>query len=560
MIRNLSRLLASFTKHKGKKFFCDYCLHGFTRQDLLEQHIPHCHKNGPQKIRMPSDNNDILYFKDIHKQLKVPFVIYADFESILISCTQENLNDDASYTQKTHEHQASGFCYIVVSDVEDFNTPPVVYRGENAVENFLECLLVEEKHIRPILEHVVPMELSALDERSFQTATYCHICDEELGSDRVRDHCHLTGKYRGAAHSDCNLNYKFTKRIPVVFHNLKNYDAHLLIKAMGMIKDKPISCIPTNDEKYISFSIGDLTFIDSLQFLNASLEKLVSNLAKQGVGKFRVLNRYIDDEKVPLLLRKGIYPYEHFDSFSKFSETCLPPKLAFFNSLKDEHISEDDYIHAQNVFKQFGCHSLGDYHDLYVKSDVLLLVDVFENFREICLSYYKLDPAHFYTAPGLSWTACLKMTKVELELLTDVDMHLFIEEGLRGGISVICNRYSKANNKYLPNFRLDEESKYIIYLDANNLYGWTMSQPLPMNSFAWLTEDEFDGLDISNVSDDSDIGYILEVDLEYPTELHDLHSDFPLCPEKLKVTDGMLLPYCQQLKEVLGLKAPPIAN
>jgi len=277
---------------------------------------------------MPSDDNDILYFKDIHKQLKVPlnFVIYADFESILIPCTQENLNDDVSYTQKTHKHQASGFCYIVVSDVGDFNTPPVNYRGENAVEKFLECLLVEEKRIRPILEHVVPMELSALDERSFHTATYCHICDEELGTDRVRDHCHLTGKYTGAAHSGCNLNYKFTKRIPVVFHNLKNYEAHLLIKAMGMIKDKAISCIPTNDEKYISFSIGDLIFIDSLQFLNASLEKLVSNLAKEGVGKFKVLNRYIDEEKVPLLLRKGIYPYEHFDSFNSDFPLC-PEKL-----------------------------------------------------------------------------------------------------------------------------------------------------------------------------------------------------------------------------------------
>ena len=195
-----------------------------------------------------------------------------------------------------------------------------------------------------------------------------------------------------------------------------------------------------------------------------------------------------------------------------------------------------------------------------MKSDVLLLADVFENFREICLNYYKLDPAHFYTAPGLSWAACLKMTKVELELLTDVDMHLFIEEGLRGGISVICNRYSKANNKYLPNYRQDEESKYIIYLDANNLYGWAMSQPLPKDSFAWLTEDEFDGLDISNVSDDSDIGYILEVDLEYPSELHDLHSDFPLCPEKLKVTDDMLSPYCQRLKEDLGLKEPSIGK
>ena len=123
-----------------------------------------------------------------------------------------------------------------MSDVDDFNTPPVVYRGENAVEKLLECLLVEEKRIRPILENVVPVELNALDERSFQTATHCHICDEELGPDRVRDHCHLSGKYRGATHSDCNLNYKFPKRILVVFPNLKNYDTHLLIKAMVMIK------------------------------------------------------------------------------------------------------------------------------------------------------------------------------------------------------------------------------------------------------------------------------------------------------------------------------------
>lgn len=319
-------------------------------------------------------------------------------------------------------------------------------------------MLKEEKRIKGILEHVVPIKLTVLDEQNFQGATHCHICDGELGTDRVRDHCHLTGKFRGAAHSDCNLNYKFTSRIPVIFHNLKNYDSHLLIKAMGGIKDKPISCIPANYEKYISFSIGDLTFIDSLQFLNASLEKLVSNLAKEGVEKFTVLKRYIEEEeKIPLLLRKGVYPYEYFDSFAKFSEKCLPPKSAFFNSLKDEDISDEDYCHAKNVFAQFECRSLGDYHDLYVKSDVLLLADVFENFREICMSYYKLDPTHFYTAPGLSWAACLKMNKVELELFTDIDMHLFIEEGIRGGVSVITNRYSIANNKYLPNFNPYEE-------------------------------------------------------------------------------------------------------
>ena len=148
------------------------------------------------------------------------------------------------------------------------------------------------------------------------------------------------------------------------------------------------------------------------------------------------------------------------------------------------------------------------------------------------------------------------MTKVELELLTDMDMHLFIEEGPGVGISIICNRYSKANNKYLPNFRQDEESKYIIYLDANNLYGWAMSQPLPMDSFAWLTEDEFDGLDISNVSEDSDIGYILEVELNFMTSTVTFHCAL----RNLKLQMTCYRAYCQQLKEDLGLKEPPIGK
>ena len=227
------------------------------------------------------------------------------------------------------------------------------------------------------------MQLSVLAEQCFQTATHCHTCEEELGTDRVRDHCHLTGKFWGAAHNDYNWNFKFTSRIPLVFHNLKNYDAHLIIKAMGFIKNRPISCIPTNDEKYISFSIGDLTFIDSTVF-ECLIRKTNFKLTKEGFEKFRVLKSYIEEEKIPLLLMKGVYPYEYFDSFEKFSETVLPPK------------------------------------------SFLLLAVVFENFRGICLNYYKLDPAHFYTAPSLSWAACLKMTNVELQLITDIDMHLYL--------------------------------------------------------------------------------------------------------------------------------------
>ena len=518
LIRNLNRLLSSLTRRKAQKYFCEYCLHGFIREDLLLDHEPHCSKHGPQKIKLPNEDNDVLYFMDVQKQLKVPFVIYADFESYLVKCDQQPLNPSISFTQKTQERKPSGFCYTVVSEVENYDTPPIVYRGEDAVDTFLDHLLREEKRIKGILKHVV----------------------------RVRDHCHLTGRYRGAAHSDCNLNYKFSNRIPVVLHNLRGYDSHLIMQGLGKLNGVPIKCIPNNTEKYISFAVGDLVFIDSRQFMNASLEKLVSNLAKEGDVKFRLL--------------KGVYPYEYVSSFQKFQETNLPPKEAFFSILRNEGISLEDYTHAQTVFTEFECQSFRDYHDLYLRSDVLLLAEVFENFRDICLNYYKLDPAHFYTSPGLSWQACLRMTKIELELLTDPDMYLFIEEGLMGGISMISNRYSKANNPYIVGYDNDQKTNYIMFLDANNLYGHAISKPLPEGGLVWLNEEEIIELDLTNIADDGEEGYILEVDLKYPPHLHDLHSDYPLAPEKMKVTTDMLSPYCQQLASDLHLKPGSVSK
>ncbi|XP_068714197.1 uncharacterized protein [Montipora foliosa] len=237
-------------------------------------------------------------------------------------------------------------------------------------------------------------------------------------------------------------------------------------------------------ENYISFSIGGhLDFLDSLQFKTASLEKLVSNLAKEGDAKFHVLKRYIETSKVPLLLRKGVYPYHYMDDMIKFQERQLPSKEASFSQLTEEHISDEDYQHAQIVFASFQLQTLGEYHDLCFLSDVLLLADVFENFRSVCLNYYELDPAYYYTSPGLALSASLKMTDVELELLTEPDMYLFVEEGVRGGISMISNRYVKANNPYVPGFDSTQDKNYIMYLDANNLYGLAMGQPLPKHDF-----------------------------------------------------------------------------
>ena len=217
-------------------------------------------------------------------------------------------------------------------------------------------------------------------------------------------------------------------------------DSHLIMQAISRAEGR-ISCIPNNTEKCISFSIGQLRFIDSVQFLLTSLDRLV---AASQPKAFQITARYeLNREKRDLLLRKGVYSYEYMDAWKRFAEPRLPPKEAFYSKLTDEGISEKDYTHAQKVWETFGCRDLGDYHNLYNRTDVLLLADVFETLRKTCMWQYGLDPAHCYSSPGLSWDAVLKKTGVELELLTDYDQHLFIEKGLRGGISMVSKRCAR---------------------------------------------------------------------------------------------------------------------
>ena len=394
------------------------------------------------------------------------------------------------------------------------------------------------------------------NELDFRNSTTCYICEKEY-SDKdkpVRDHCHITGKYRGSAHNSCNLQLRFDPdkiKMPVIFHNLKGYDSHFIIKKLG--KNFNISDIAQNFEKYISFTIDALKFLDSFQFMSSSLDRLSNNLTKD---KFIYTDLEFKDQtptELELLKKKGVYPYSYMDSFNRFDETELPPIKKFRNELNNTEISDSEYQHAREVWDAFKIKNLGEYHDLYLKTDVLLLTDIFENFPETCLKYYGLDPCHYLTSPGLAWDAMLKMTKIELDLITDIDMALFIEKGLRGGISYIAHRHAKANNKYLPDYNRELDDSYLMYLDANNLYGWAMSERLPRGNFKWLnnlpdTPEEIEFF-LSKYTEDSDKGIILEVDLEYQKELHQLHNDYPCAPEKKIITDEFLSDYARKIKE-----------
>ena len=567
LIKDFNRFMYNQTKHEHRKHFCMHCLQCFSSDRVLSNHKENCIQvNGTQAIKMPNKDNNILKFNNFHKQQPVSFVIYADFEAItekIHGCQQKG---NESYTEAYQIHTDCGYGYKVVCCYDDKYTKPIqLYRGEKAVYKFMENILEEVKYCKRVMKKYFnkPLRMTEKNEQEFKKATTCHICDKKYTEKdtRVRDHCHITGKFRGSAHQECNLKLRINPKeikIPVIFHNLRGYDSHFIMQEIGKIvkeytyKDKKgevkqmnINAIPCNMEKYMAFMLGNhLTFIDSFQFMSSSLDKLVSNLP---AGALKYTSKRFQKEKLNLMTRKGIYPYDYMDSFEKFNKTELPTKEEFYSILNNEHISDEDYCHAQKVWNTFKLQTMGEYHNLYLKSDILLLADVFENFRKTCLQYYKLDPCHYFTSPGLSWDAMLKMTNIQLELMTDIDMFQFIEKGMRGGISYIANRYGKANNKYMREYDKKAPSKYIMYLDANNLYGWAMSQYLPTGSFRWMTEKQINKINLSKYNENSNKGLLIEVDLEYPKELHDLHNDYPLAAERVCVNKDMLSEYCKTI-------------
>ena len=574
LIKDFNKFMYNQTKHEHRKYFCMYCLQCFSREDVLTEHKNNCISiNGKQAINMP-EKGDKVYFKNHHKQLPVPFVIYADFEALTEKIQGCQPNNEKSYTEAYQKHTDCGYGYKVVCCYDDKYSKPVqIHRGENAVHKFMENMLKEVNWCKSqIKKHFnKPLKMTMENEIDFKNAIKCHICDEQYTDKdiRVRDHCHITGKFRGSAHQDCNLKLRIKPdniKIPVIFHNLRGYDSHFIMQQIGEIAKKHayknkrgeechmnINCIPNNMEKYLAFMLGNhLVFLDSLQFMNSSLDNLIKNLPDEA---FKYTKQEFEKEQFNLMKQKGIYPYDHMDSFDRFNETKLPVQQDFYSILNNEHISDEQYKHAQNVWDTFNLKTMGDYHDLYLKSDILLLADVFENFKKTCLQYYKLDPCHYFTSPGLSWDAMLKMTDIKLELMVDIDMFQFIEKGMRGGTSYIANRYGEANNKYMKNYDDKIPSKYIMYLDANNLYGWAMSQYLPTGNFKWLSQKQIEKTNLGEYTENSKKGLILEVDLEYPQELHDLHNDYPLGPEKVKVAKDMLSDYCKKIADKFNISS-----
>ncbi|XP_072931917.1 uncharacterized protein [Epargyreus clarus] len=566
-IKNMSRLVSKqISNQEHAIFLCDGCLLHFPTQQRLDDHqendCAHIKTNIPDGTKTlkdwfgkPAANNKIK-FENFNNKLKLPFVIYADFEAFLKPINVCSNDPSRSYTENIQKHDVYSFGYYIKCSYDDTLSKFETYSGPDCATEFMKRLYEDLKLIcTKNIFQMRPKPLSSDDENNLLSESkICHVCETNLNEDKHFDFDFHTGTIRGVVHEICLKKFKTPRYIPVFLHNLSHYDAHFIVHALNFV-DGEVKIIPQNKERYISFSKTltvnnnqiSLRFVDSYKFLSCSLDQLAKNLSDE---QFHDLKRNFPcNDDFTKLRRKGIYPYEFMTSYDSLKLKSLPTQSEFYSSLTDSNVSDDDYNRANEIWKHFRCQNMLDYSNLYLKTDVLLLTDVFENFRELCIKTYGLDPAHYYTAPGLSWDAMLKYTKIELDLLMDYEQIAFFKAGIRGGVSQCSNRYAKANNQFMEDYDKNEPQSYLIYLDANNLYGWAMSQYLPTGDFEWVNpETNF------NVSDTSNIGYVLEVDLKYPDDLHDLHSDLPLCPENICIGNSKDIKLISNLNDKIKYK------
>lgn len=492
-ITHFSRLASTQKNNREHQlFFCKRCFASFDGQPLkyklhgeraLAEHRLICGAHKPVLPLMPKEG-DTLGFKAWSKTERLPFVVYADFEALLLKTDQKyGVN-----TTAIHKHHPMSYGYLVVaaegvpSDLfEQFDIPraPVIFRGsateDDVAARFVRAVIdVADKICRLYKDVNVPIIMSVEDCRVHDSKTLCDLCGCTF-TDRnckTAHHDHLSGRFLKTLCNACNLKLKTPKFVPCFLHNLSNYDAHFIVTNLPDGGNNRISVIANTEEKYISFSkyinnSFSVRFIDTCRFMATSLANLADNLSSVNFDKFREVSKVFDRSEMTLTTRKGVYPYEYTDSWDKLCVTTLPDKLQFYSALTETHVSDEDYNHALRVWNHFGCTTLGAYSDLYLKIDVLISADVFENFRDICMTTYHLDPAHYYTSPGFSFDCMLKFTKVQLSLLTDFEKVLFIESGTRGGLVQASKRHARANNTKTPGYNADEPSTSLIYLDGD---------------------------------------------------------------------------------------------
>ena len=430
--------------------------------------------------------------------------------------------------------------YYIVSELEDvlkseYHQSPLGYDHVDWFVN--EIIKLENKMAFYFKKTNKDIIMKQEDEEDCRNNDICRFCEKFIESDKVRDHCHLTGKYRGPAHNTCNINViqKQSNFIPFIFHNFSNYDCHMFFKKLVDKKNDKIKfdIIPKTNEEYISVTYGCIRFIDSYRFLSSGLDSLVKILDEDD---FEILQKELPD-KWQYLNKKLAHPYEYFNSIDDYKKPVhnLENK-DFFSKLKNKCPDDKEIDRTREINKKFNIKNGKELTELYLKSDIILLADVFEKFIKISVEEFGINPLYCVSLPGYTWQCGMKYTDIKLQTLQDKDMILLLENIIRGGISSIMgDRYIKSN-----------ENKKILYIDAKNLYGHSMSESLPYNEIKF--DNNINLEDIINTPDDSDIGYFVEVDLKYPDNIKVKTKNFPFVPENKKINPDNFNDYMKEIK------------
>ena len=579
-----------FLGDHNKKFICRRCLSSYTSENMLMKHKEKCGDDNITTIK--TSNESHLHWKNHFHKNPLYFRIYADFEA-------DNEKDDSVVGNKTtniYKQNPVLNGYHIVSELEDvlrsdYYKSPL---GYNNVDWFVdEVIKLENKMAFYFKNTNKDIVMTDEDEEDYKNNNFCRFCEKNIESDKVRDHCHLTGNYQGPAHSKCNINVtqKQSNFIPFIFHNFSNYDCHMFfIKLVDKKKDKvDFEIIPKTNEEYISATYGCIRFIDSYRFLSSGLDSLVKTLVDNSnktlgdlkeenvdndyilitvtdIGEYKktikdlkkdypeeiknleeALLNYMGEndlkilktgfpDKWKYLTKKLAYPYDYFSSIDDYQKPVDNlNKEDFFSKLKNKCPDDEEIERTMNIIKRFNIKNGEELTEIYLKSDVLLLACVFEKFIKVSVYEFGINPLYCVSLPGYTWQCGLKYTGINLQILQDKDMILLLENNIRGGISsVMGDRYIKS------------DKKKILYIDANNLYGHSMSQYLPYDEIKF--DNNFKLEDILNTPDDSDIGYFIEVDLIYPNNIKERTKNFPFSPLNKKINPDNFNDYMKEIK------------
>ncbi|XP_050710309.1 uncharacterized protein LOC126995061 isoform X1 [Eriocheir sinensis] len=529
-----------FTCHRrGKKMFCDICLCACENKTTLAEHVL-ISPTMITRLRFPPAGSTVKFINHA-KAYEPSYLAFYDFESILVEPSS-----NVSGCVKRH-HFAIAYAYIIVNRNGEA-VQSGSYCGSNAVNHFIHTMQHAWKKLK-FSKGYNKINMTDEDTTRHNEQTHCLLCKQGfLKGKGVKHHDHEKSgnKYIGAYCNRCNLQMKNHKlQLTLIAHNA-NYDMSLILRELT-IPDLKIKLRPKRSvHRYHEVIINDLRFIDSYAFMSGSLAALANQFISNGNEPIctQQMLKDVPTPALPLLIKaKQVFCYDYLDSMERLSETRLPSREDFFNSLQEAELSESDYEHAQNVWKVAGCQSLKDYLLLFVKVDVGLLCDVFLEWRGILKTQWRLDIVNYVSLPGFTYDSFVLKTQQELEVLSSPDIYHCIQTNVRGGYTSVVRRFVRANNIYTnPQFNpIHDRSTFLSYLDFNSLYPTVMQEKLPCGDMRKLDETEMQSFlsgGLVNQATDGDFGYFILCDTEAVSrEVVEKTNDLPLIIRRHNITN-----------------------